>query len=55
MSVLGLDLQGLGIGGDAPANGDVDMQLLLPTAEEYQQALDGEHTPEPGELVGGTN
>ncbi|KAG8696581.1 hypothetical protein FRC08_007060 [Ceratobasidium sp. 394] len=54
-SALGLDLQGLGLGGNAPADGDVDMRMFLPTEEEYQQALDGEHTPEPGELVGGTD
>ncbi|KAG9085619.1 hypothetical protein FS749_004282 [Ceratobasidium sp. UAMH 11750] len=54
-SVLGLDLQGLSLGGDAPTNGDVDMQLSLPTDEEYQQALDSERTAQPGESVGGTS
>ncbi|KAG8703434.1 hypothetical protein FRC08_002843 [Ceratobasidium sp. 394] len=54
-SALGLDLQGLGLGGNAPSDGDVDMRMFLPTEEEYQQALDGKHAPEPGELVRGTD
>ncbi|KAG8712559.1 hypothetical protein FRC08_014367 [Ceratobasidium sp. 394] len=50
-SALRLNLQGLGLGGNTLANGDITMRMFLPTEEEYQQALNSKRASQPEQPV----